>query len=627
VTKHFYVHPDGHDDGPGTLDQPFATIQRAQWEVRSQTAEMHEDLVVNLHGGMHHLSETWLLSASRSDSGNHGASVVYQSHGYGTEHAEQPVISGARPVAGWVLHDGDTGVWRADVGDAIVRQLVVDGRLAHRAASSVPEALTLTEEGYVLGADVAADWVDATDMELVYTGINPWSEARIGVASIERDGDSVVLTMRQPAFGRARSLYVSTMPDGGEWSGGFPGAEAGAEDSAAATPVMPTASLERPTLIENGSSFLREPGTFVFERTAPGAHSVYYLPLPQEDMSRVEVVAPFLETLLMAEGSPEEPLHDVMFRGLTFADATWLRAGNDEGFLHYHGLQHYDGGPLSLVTWAEGETVDGTVTVPSIPVAMPANLVFRGARNVVLEQNTFVRLGATAVSVVDSTDVSVVGNTIAEVSGAAVMVERGEAIRIEGNWVHHVGWEYRGSPGMHLSGVRKALVLGNTISDVPHAGIVMYGGDRAQSSVVRRNLVERSMGVLADGGGLYFSGPQGTAAETVTVVAENVISDCLTSYNVGLYTDYGAAWMVIERNIVQRTDVPATVYVGPPLHGVSFRQNWWDGEPLGGDQPPATVELTANQVLATDRFDALIEEDPEARAVLRSAGRNSGSST
>ena len=48
-------------------------------------------------------------------------------------------------------------------------------------------------------------------------------------------------------------------------------------------------------------------------------------------------------------------VRDVAFRGITFADATWLRPSAPEGFLHYHGNGYYDGGPIEKVTFAEGQ--------------------------------------------------------------------------------------------------------------------------------------------------------------------------------------------------------------------------------------------------------------------------------
>lgn len=47
----FYVAPDGSDSAAGSIEQPFATLRRAQAAVRARTAGMASDIVVNLRGG------------------------------------------------------------------------------------------------------------------------------------------------------------------------------------------------------------------------------------------------------------------------------------------------------------------------------------------------------------------------------------------------------------------------------------------------------------------------------------------------------------------------------------------------------------------------------------------------
>jgi hypothetical protein len=48
--EQLYVAPWGRDSWPGTLQNPFATIARAQRAVRERSARMDGDIVVNLRG-------------------------------------------------------------------------------------------------------------------------------------------------------------------------------------------------------------------------------------------------------------------------------------------------------------------------------------------------------------------------------------------------------------------------------------------------------------------------------------------------------------------------------------------------------------------------------------------------
>jgi hypothetical protein len=80
--RQFHVAPWGDDSSPGTAGLPFATVQRAQEAVRASTAGMDRDIVVNLHGGTHVLTESLALSDAAGDSGRNGHRVIYQAYGW-----------------------------------------------------------------------------------------------------------------------------------------------------------------------------------------------------------------------------------------------------------------------------------------------------------------------------------------------------------------------------------------------------------------------------------------------------------------------------------------------------------------------------------------------------------------
>src|ERR1700746_3002280 len=77
----YYVAPTGSDGNSGTLEKPFATIQRAQQAVRQKPGP------VWLRGGTYYLTQKLIFNAE--DSGSQAAPVVYQAF-----ENEQPVISG-----------------------------------------------------------------------------------------------------------------------------------------------------------------------------------------------------------------------------------------------------------------------------------------------------------------------------------------------------------------------------------------------------------------------------------------------------------------------------------------------------------------------------------------------------
>lgn len=559
----YFVDPAGDDSGPGTLDHPFATLERARSAASPGT-------VITLRAGTHRLTRTLHLNAA--DSG-----VTYQAHGYGTPEQEEVVISGGRTITGWTLDD--KGVRSAHVPGLATRQLYVGGRRVERARAAVEHTLSRTPTGYRSTHPHARTW--SGEPEFVYQGAYPWAEGRCPVQRVEHHGDTTTLTMAHPAFERATRLYRSVVP----WQEGE------------------NVAVEHPTHVENSPDLLTE-GTFALDHA-----TLYHLPHAEDRLDQnaapgpeaEEVVAPALETLVHAKSA-----HDLAFLGITFADATWLRPSAPEGFLHYHGNGHHDGGELYTVEFTEG----GYVTVPADATAMPANVFFEDCSRVLLEGCRLTRLGAVALELRGGVDNVLRHSHVHDVSGGGVVVTGGARTRIEDNHVHGVGHDYRGSPALLLSDTRRVVVAHNRIGQVPHAGIVLY---QSRGARLVGNLVHDTMLVLADGGGIYISGPQGEGEEDRAVVAHNVVRDTLTPYNFGLYTDYGAAWLTVRGNVVHRADAPVVLRVWPPLQNVSFVDNHWDADP--GPAPEGVV-LSGNRVLS----EADPATDPRVVAIIAQAG-------
>ncbi|ANN17873.1 hypothetical protein SD37_20970 [Amycolatopsis orientalis] len=589
----FFVSPDGKDDWPGTADQPFATPNAAREAVRAATAGMTGDIIVTFTAGVHHLEEPLVFEGEAGDSGMHGFRVIYQAQGYGTPEQAKVELSGGREITGWT--EGDDGVWTAPIGDLTPRRLTVDGHPAARAArtNGLPGAVTKIATGYVTDSVEPQSWPDPSGLEFVYPGVYPWSEARLAVASISGDDSSTTITMAQPAFDNAKSLYDA------QWHG------AGGDGS--------WDGLASPSVLENNVAFLTEPGTFAVSRTDSDGHVLHYRPRPGEAIGETSVVAPVLETLISGRG-----VHDLVVRGFTLTDAAWSGPTRTGGYLHYHGNARHERGGFQKIDL--GADV-GYVHVPSEPVQLPANVSLTSASRITMEGNRFTRLGAGALLIEDSTDVAIRANTFDEISGSGIAVHTSTRVSVEDNLVHHIGTEYRGSPAVLVVESAETTVAHNEIHDVPHNGIVITGGERAKGTQVLSNLVERSMGKLMDGGGIYLSAPQGSSFAGGAMVRGNVIRDVLTSYNFGLYADYGAAWITVLGNIVHRADTPIVLQVGPPMENVVFAGNFWDVLPDGHDTPPETVIVAGNTVLPKENFDDAAQADPAAADILARAGR------
>lgn len=569
-----FVSPDGDDTAPGTEQRPFATLDRARRELRG----CEGPATVHLRSGTHLLTEP--LAFTEEDSGGDGRSVVYQAFGYGTDDQETVVLSGGRAVDRWREHDG---VWIADIGELDARQLYVDGRRAERAGiGGLPDDTRATATGYHTASTAPMEWRAPASVELVYRGVYPWTEARCAVASVTRDGDATVVTMAQPTFERATELY--------NYNWGY--------DSLSGPGL--------PTRVENDPSFLTEPGTFVVDRSRPGRHRLHYLPRPGEDPRRTKLTVPALETLLHAEGT-----RDIAFRGLAFADATWLGPSRDGGFLHYHGSGHHVGGPVQRLDMGEGQWL----TIPTDTATIPACVSLQDTAGIRFERCAFTRMGGTAVSVDGGRGASVRGCDFTDLAASAIQVTGAEAVLIEDNRIERVGLDFAGSPGISISDTVDCTVANNHVAHTPHCGIVAGPG---RGTRLLRNRTTATMEVLADGGGVYLSGPQGDSHESGAVISGNVIEDTRTPYNFGLYTDYGAAWVTVEGNVVTRADNTSILTVAPPLDHVVYRGNFWDADPVGSDDVPAGVTFEGNTTVEDhDALDAATAEIRNRAGLLR----------
>ncbi len=571
--QQIHVSPDGADRGPGTLEQPFSTLRRAREAVRSLTGEVQEGVVVNLHTGIHILDAPLQLSNDAGDSGTADRPVVWQAVG------EEPVVvSGGRRIGSWELDDPDTNVWRADVGGLDTRQLYVAGRRAMRArfeaggAVGLPGEVTLTDEGYVTTSTAPQCWENPADLEFVYRGHGGFAEPRCGVAAIEAAGEATSIAMDQPGF------RWFTQNHSGRWGEGPRGF---GEEIVFKPPL--------PLWIENSRSFLTEPGTFYLDRSEPGRHVLFYLPRPDEQLDSAPVIAPVLEHLLDGHG-----VHDVVFRGLTFAYATWLGPSQPTGFSQVFG-PIYEGGdtPDFEDPWDSSESAR----------SIPGNVRFRGCERIAIERCRFVKLGADALEFsLGSSRCAVRGSVFSDVSGGGIQLGSrqpdtdadriNEQIVVENNHVDHVGVEYKGSIGIYAEKTQQAEIVHNQVNDVPYTGIsfgeywthyATAGETTAYGNRILDNCILRTMQSLTDGGGIFTASHQGTSYEDGSVVSGNLIhhveshadpnvgeSGGLQPQDIGedtaiaLYADDDSNYVTWERNVVYA--VEGTAISGCPLH-------------------------------------------------------------
>jgi hypothetical protein len=131
AANEFYVAPTGSDTNPGTLQKPFATVQKARDAVRSlrQSGTLPPgQIAVNLRGGTYYLPAS--LELTQEDSGSAVSPIVYRAYD------KEPVwLNGGAPLR--------TAQWRPVTDPAVSKRLdpAARGKVVQidLAAAGIPE--------------------------------------------------------------------------------------------------------------------------------------------------------------------------------------------------------------------------------------------------------------------------------------------------------------------------------------------------------------------------------------------------------------------------------------------------------------------------------------------------------
>jgi hypothetical protein len=578
-----HVSPSGSDANPGTPGRPVQTLERAVTLARTQTNPGSKDVVITLAGGTYRLTRPLQLAAA--DSGRNGNHLVFSAQA-----GEHPILSGAVRVTGWKKADAARNLWAAPVPAGAIdsRQLYVDGVRATRTRGRLPVAVTMTSTGYSAADSSMASWRDPSRLEFVYTGGNSvwsesgvglgsWTEPRCPIASIE----GTTITMAQPCWNN--STQRAMLPNGAR----------------TANLVGPKSVGKVPTYVENAYELLGNPGQFYIDHKSS---QIYYAPRAGEDLARADVELPRLESLLKISGTPENPVHDIVFSGIQFSYAAWLAPNGPDGFSEIQAGYQVTGedgsSKQALCTLVPGGTCPyGSWTKES------ANISLQFAHNIQFVRDAFVHLGAAALDLGDGAQNDVVeGSVFADISGNGLELagvadplapdERfASDNRVDNNLFENVGAEFRGGIAIVIGYARRTLVSHNQIDRTPYAGIsIGWGGwpdkiqlagqaNRSTGNVISDNLIRDFMLVLSDGGGIYTQGRTGQTLADGERVSGNVIYDQYSSGH-GIYSDNGSSMITISGNVMFHTNHD---------NWGSRHRNWYDGH-AGKDYDPLLIE-------------------------------------
>ncbi len=571
LAQEFYVAPNGNDSSSGTKEKPFASLARAQDEVREyKQAHPNEGITVWLRGGIYGLKETVVFTLD--DCGSESQAITYAAFP-----GETPVLSAGVPVEHWKRLENNPKtlsvavhgkLWVADVSfihtlkdkqlpspsvapqldrNARILTLYRDGKPLPRARGSrfslekVPDALRADAQAFRFPSGVLDRWEDLSVAELALIPSRSWVSNILGIESVDQE-ERVARATVPPTY-----------------------------------PLRPTKThvKEANAWIENSLALLDEPGEWVHDSRN---NKLYLWPL--EGKNPVNITAPVLTELIRIEGKTDyageedTPVTHLVFRGLTFTQGDRFAWHGRTGW----GVQH------------DWERFDS-------PSAM---MRLRGAEHCVVEDCDFTTAGSTGIRFdFHCQNNRVVGNHFRHLGGVGIFlggygpgtknVNRRNVV--ENNLIHHIGEMYLGSPGIFVWQSSENRIEHNELHDLPYAGICVTGrivwssdgteeccqtirwheipGDKeswgygrrssswaqrekflhSRDNAIVRNDIHDIMQHCGDGNCIYISG-----AGPGNKVIENYCHDCPSRHmNSTIRCDDDQNDTLIKRNIIHRT--------------------------------------------------------------------------
>jgi hypothetical protein len=559
----FWVSPEGNDNAPGTLAQPFASVAAAQRGARELRrlgkVATNEPVRIVLRGGMYPLTQPLLVRSE--DSGTETSPTIIEA-----ARGEQPVLSGGVQITEWkkaaveipgLPPTARGNVWVADVptpGGRLLefRQLWVNGRKAIRAREPNDGQLNrlagwskTNQEARIpiASAGLLVDRTTALPGQLEMVIDQVWEIALLRVKTLRVEGDRACLTFQQP---ESRLEFEHPWP-----------------------PVIVTTNYQAPVFLVNAIEFLDQPGEW-FEDTSSGR--IYYWPRPGEDLVQAKVTVPVLETLVHVEGTLDRPVENIDFRGIRFEHTTWRRPSQAGHVPLQAGMFLLDAYRLKPKGTAYHPGLDNQAWIGR----PPAGVSVKNANHIVFERCRFEHMAAVGLDFQSGThDDLIQGCVFRDLGGNGLQMGRFSATGVEthvpyrpkdervictrekilNNLVTDCGTEDWGSVGICVGYAREIAIGHNDVCDLPYTGISLgWGWTKAtncmRDNVIYANQIHHVATRLGDTAGIYT-----LSAQPGTVVSENSIHDIKMSPYVPdpdhwfyLYLDEGSSFITVRDN-------------------------------------------------------------------------------
>lgn len=431
------------------------------------------------------------------------------------------------------------------------RQMWVNGKKAIRARDVEDfsdmfriRSLDKAKETIYVPAKAVKKIVNAKYAEMVLHEM--WCVANLRIKSVKIAGDSAAVTFHQP---ESHIHFMHPWP----------------------SPMVTSDGHNSAFYLTNAKELLDSEGEWYLDAKAS---KLYYIPRKGENMNTAEVIVPAVETLLKVEGTPDNPVKDVTFEGITFSYATWMRpsiSGHAPLQAGMYMTEAYKLRPKMIRPNGDHKFDNqGWVGRPAAAVSLNCaenvsftKCSFEHNASTGLDYHTYIKGGT-----VDRCKFSDMGGN--GILAGSFGPEAHEAhlpydpsdrriictdLNITNNLITDVSNEDWGCVGIGAGFVKDIKICHNEISEVSYTGISMGWGWNQQvcsmsNNLIKGNLIHHYAKHMYDTAGIYTLGSQ-----PHSFIEENVVRDIYSpsyahdpNHWFYLYTDEGSSYITVRNN-------------------------------------------------------------------------------